>query len=271
MGATELPGAPEVVCKILALVDREGSSSGELGAVIARDPALAARVLQFANSALFGLRTRPTSVPHAVTLLGFARVKQIALAVSVLNAFDTPTPEGRRFRRELLTHCVAVAAAAKTLAERVGSDAGEAYTAGLLHDVGKLVLLSHVGEPYRILLEQAALTGQSLSAREDDVFGCTHATVGGWLLQLWRLPAALVAPVAAHHAPLAPGATLDTPTLVAVADILANGADQEGGISPSALATVSATAPALVDEESWKGLYATISAEREAMSGLFAG
>lgn len=262
-----MPAAPKIALKILELVDKEASSTRELAAVIARDQTLTARVLQLANSAFFGLRSGLNSIPQAVTLLGFARVRDIAVAVSSWNALEAPGVAGRGFRRRLWAHSAAVAIVAKALAERAGGDPAHAYTAGLLHDVGKLVLWSHLGERYRCLLEEAAASGETVSAHEEGAFGCDHGVVGGWLLQVWGLPPALVGPVSTHHAPLQRG-HLEVSALVAIGDALVNATDPHGAVSPKVLSQVSSAVPGLVTEDGWRTLYGSIRAEREAVEAL---
>ena len=108
------------------------------------------------------------------------------------------------------THTSTVAAASKMIAERVRGDGGQAFTAGLLHDVGKLVLGLRLGDTYWSLLDDARHMGGAAAA-EQEAFGCNHATVGGWLLQLWGMPPALVDPVALHTERLDPSTAWTCP------------------------------------------------------------
>src|SRR5262249_47367186 len=153
------------------------------------------------------------------TLLGFARVRDLVLGLSVWGALEGSSPESRRYRKQMWTHTSMVAAASKMIAERVRGDGGQAFTAGLLHDVGKLVLGLRPGDPYRTLLDDGRHMGGAAAA-EQEAFGCNPATVGGWLLQLWGMPPALVDPVALHTEPLDPEHGMDLPAIVAVADRL---------------------------------------------------
>jgi putative nucleotidyltransferase with HDIG domain len=201
MVAEQLPSAPQIAQRMLVAVNREDSSATELAALIGRDQSLTARLLRLANSAFFAIRTRVTSIGQAVTLLGFARVRDIALGLSVWGALDAKDPAGRRYRRRMWIHSATVAATAKMLCERTDGDAATAFTAGLLHDVGKLVLGMRLGQSYWALLDEAVERGESAATVEAEAFGCHHATVGGWLLQIWQLPPAIVDPVALHHEP----------------------------------------------------------------------
>jgi putative nucleotidyltransferase with HDIG domain len=208
-----------------------------------------------------------TSVPEVVRLLGFGRVRDLVLSLSVWDAF---VPLDTQARRRLWTHSATVAAAARVLADRVGLDATQAYTAGLLHDIGKLVLGYRVGPSYWDRL-RAAESEEALVAAEEREYGCQHATVGGWLLQVWHLPQGLASPVALHHGHFPRSARLEVPQLTAVADRLVEGTDAEGSIAAATLDAVLATAPGVVTRESWRQLYGSIEVEREAMGSLFVG
>jgi putative nucleotidyltransferase with HDIG domain len=272
MAAEQLPSAPQIAQRMLVAVNREDANVRELGTLIARDQSLTARLLRLANSAFFAIRTRVTSINHAVTLLGFSRVRDIALGLSVWGALDGKDPAGRRYRRRMWIHSATVAAAAKVLCERTGGDGATAFTAGLLHDVGKLVLGLRLGQSYWALLDEAVERGDSAAAIEREAFGCHHATVGGWLLQLWQLPPALVDPVALHHETLVPDFGLDVTASVAVADRLVSATDAQSGVTRSeVLAEVKHFAPGLLGTPEWQEVYATLVREQQAIAGIFDG
>jgi HD-like signal output (HDOD) protein len=271
MATEQLPSAPEVAQRILVAVNRDDARVDQLAALIARDQSLAARLLRLANSAFFGMRAHITSIPQAVTLLGFGRVRDIVLGLSIWNVFEARDPAGRRYRRSMWIHSALVAAAAKTLAEQIGADGGTAFAAGLLHDVGKLVLGLRLGGTYWALLDDAAEHGQRAAAVEHEGLGCHHGTVGGWLLQLWQLPQTLVEPVALHEAPFAPEFGLDVTSVVAIADRLVTATDPESGLArEDVLAEVRGFAPGLVGTQEWREMYGRVAREQQAISGLFA-
>jgi HD-like signal output (HDOD) protein len=272
MSAQQLPSAPEVAQQMLVTVNRENATVDQLAKLIARDQSLAARLLRLANSAFFAIRTRVTSIPQAVTLLGFARVRNLVLGLSIWTAFDAQDPAGRRYRARMWVHTAMVAATARMLVERTGGDGGTAFAAGLLHDVGKLVLGLRLGASYWSLLDEAAARGVDAAAVETEAFGCHHATVGGWLLQLWQLPPALVDPVALHHDPLTAEFGLDVPAAVAAADRLVNATDPESGLArDEVLAEVRAFLPGLVGTEHWREMYTGLAREQQAVANMFAG
>jgi putative nucleotidyltransferase with HDIG domain len=267
MDVADLPTAPEIALKVLSMIEGDATSARALSTLIARDQVLTARLLRLANTAFFGKRRSLTNVGEVITLLGFERVRDTVLSLSVWDGF---VPLDAHWRCILWTHSTMVAAAAQALAHRVGSDGSQAYTSALLHDVGKLVFGFHVGAPYWRTLQEAP-SEEALIAAEEREYGCDHATVGGWLLEVWRLPPTLVAPVVSHHAPLprmAPHAKLDIPQLVALADRLVCATDGNRSMADR-VELVLAGAPGVVTEESWRETYRSIESERETMGHLF--
>jgi putative nucleotidyltransferase with HDIG domain len=272
MVAQQLPSPPEVAQRMLVAVNKEDSRTDDLARLIARDQSLTASLLRLANSAFFALRTRVTSIPQAVMLLGFGRVRDLTLGLSVWNTLDGKDPVGRRYRRRMWTHSATVAAAAKLLAERTGGDGGAAFAAGLLHDVGKLILGLRLGDVYWSLLDEAIETGQGAAEIEQATFGCHHGTVGGWLLQVWQLPPALVDPVAFHHDPLDATYGLDPSSIVALASRLVDATDPESGLArDEVLDEVRAFAPGLLGTDQWREMYANLAKEQQAVAGIFGG
>jgi putative nucleotidyltransferase with HDIG domain len=268
MSQERLPSPPELAHKMLATVERDDVSTSQLTALISHDPVVSAHLLRMANSAFIGIRSRVTSITHAVTLLGFARVRDIVIGLSVWERLGTKGP-GAAYRKTMWLHSAMVAATAKKLVERAGGDGGTAFTAGLLHDVGKLVLGLRLGDTYWSMLEEAAARAETAATVESETFGCHHGTIGGWLLQLWRLPSALVDPVALHHERIAASAA-DIVRAVAVADRLLTATDPATGtVAEDVLARDGALAPAPLDAETWRALYAELAGERQAIADLF--
>jgi putative nucleotidyltransferase with HDIG domain len=196
----EIPGAPHVLGKVLELTEENTTvSTNALADVIACDAALSARLLAVANSWAVGGTRSVVHIPQAILRLGFTQVRDLVAGVSVWARLGesrgiTPT---RRYA--LWLHSATVAAVAKRLARRAGLDPGRAYVCGVLHDVGKLVLGLRLGDTYWHMLEEAEERGDGLVRLEMESTGCHHATVGGWLLSRWGLPAPIVEAVSHHH------------------------------------------------------------------------
>lgn len=269
MAMDKLPSAPEVAQKMLVLVNNDEVDFRKLGAMIQKDPSLAARLLRIANSALFAARSKVSSVDQAVMMLGAKRVRELVLGLSVWGALDPKSVNGKRYRKQLWTHAATVAGAARVLAGKGGIDAGEVFSAGLLHDIGKLVLGLRLGDTYWCMLDEAIAGGRTADDVEMEAFGCHHGLVGGWLLQLWRLPPSLVDAVALHHETLDPEYGIDTAALIAVADRLVHASNTGGEASAELVEEVRTFAPGLLSVEQWKEMYAEIQAEQAAVSGMF--
>ena len=270
MAVDRLPSAPEIAQRLLVAVNREDAHVSELIRLIVRDQSLVARLLRLANSAFFSVRTRVTSVEQASMLLGFARVRDLALGLSVWGKLEGKSTAARRWRKSLWSHTSLVAASAKRLAEQTGNDAGAAFAAGILHDVGKLVLGVRLGHSYWSMLDDAAAEGREAAAFETEAFGCHHATVAGWLLQLWALPPELIDSVALHHEPLSTEFGLDLPAIVAVANRLVDATDSASGRArDEVFAEIRAFAPGLLAADAWPDMYAGLAREQHAVAGIF--
>src|SRR5438105_9538731 len=221
IGQKNLPTIPAVLARVLGLVEREDSSTRDLVDLIEHDQALTGKMLRLANSAFFGQSRRVATIPRAVMLLGFSTVRNLALGVKVWDAMAHGIPPERL--EELWTHAVMVAVASKVLAAKLAAgDPDEAFTAGLLHDVGRLVLATRFKDAYWTAAARAGGAGSMIDV-EQEAFGVHHAEVGGWLLEAWGLPPSIVEAARLHHAaPDRPGITAlvaATNRLVAATDV----------------------------------------------------
>jgi putative nucleotidyltransferase with HDIG domain len=198
IGRKTLPTIPTVLAKIVQLTDGEGRTSRELVEVIEHDQALTSKILRLANSAFFGQSRQVATIPRAVVLLGFGTVRNLALSVKV---WETLGPGlARRRLEDLWAHAASVALAGKWLSARLrAGDPDETFTAGLLHDVGRLVMAMRLGDLYWRTVE-ATTPEQTVDQVEAATFGVDHAEVGAWMLEAWNLPPAIVDAVRTHHA-----------------------------------------------------------------------
>jgi len=215
MARKNLPTIPTVLAKILQLVDAETASGKDLIAVVERDQALTGKLLRLANSAFFGQSRKVSTIPRAVVLLGFSTVRNLALSVKVWETLGAGVSRSRL--EELWLHAVAVAMATKALTMRLrAGDPEEAFTAGLLHDVGRLLLAMRFRDDYWRAVGGAGEV-EAVDRLEAEHLGIDHAEVGSWVLEAWNLPPSIVELVAQHHAPTPrPG----LPGLLAIADRL---------------------------------------------------
>ena len=199
LASSNLPSVPLVALKVLELTQQEDVSIDDIAQVIQKDPALTAKLLQTANSPLFGLAKKVASIQQATVILGLRTVKVMALSFSLVDAlrksqggeFDYPT----YWRRSLTS-----AAVAKLLAQRCGGlRADECFVGGLLADIGMLAAYQCVGDVYRPVLSRFAANPRPIQEIEAEVLGLTHARVSGEMLRKWSLPDILCDAVAAHH------------------------------------------------------------------------
>lgn len=195
-----LPALPLVVTELLSSFAKEDIDVEAIASRIARDQGLAARVLRVANSSFYGLQNRVGSIHEAVVVLGFRAVRSMVLVVGMNGAFrvdDCPGFEVVAYLR----HGLAVGLVARELAPACGCNPEVAFTAGLLHDIGELVLASCFPREYSGALALRQERDCLLLAAERDSLGITHAEVGELLAETWHFPPELRHAVAYHHAP----------------------------------------------------------------------
>ncbi len=216
----QLPSLSVVVTRLLELLGREDLTMASLMTVVGEDQALAARILRIANSPFYGLSHRVGSLQDAGTLLGIHTLGNIITAAGVMGHF--PPGGGDGFERlSFWQHAIGVGTCARVLARRGGLDAEMAFTAGLLHDIGKLVLASYFADDFAAVLAWRGVHDCLLRDAEQAVLGLDHTKLGARVARHWRLPEPVVNAIAYHHS--LPEITTPLSELVHVADILARG------------------------------------------------
>lgn len=213
-----LPPFPAVALQLLTLLDDDDVPMKRVVDLLRVDPALSAEILRVSNSALYGLSRRIDNVSHAVVVLGTEVVKRLALTVAL----------GRFSRRSLShqglricwDHSMAVALLSERLAEAMHLPRDRGYTAGLLHDVGRLALLACYPVEYGNMLDVARENDFDQLECERQLFDIDHSAAGEWLARHWNLPDDLVDSIARHHDPAQRNG--DIPSAVRGADRLAN-------------------------------------------------
>jgi len=201
-GATSLPAAPLVHARLTEMLAGGNASIAEVGALVGQDVAMAAKVLQLANSAFFGAGRPIVRVHDAVMHLGLATLRALVLTAGAFSAFQSPRSiEG--FSMEVVqSRCAAVAKVASALLTDKPTQE-QAFTAGLVHDVGLLVLAAQEADYLGDALACSARERRPLVDVERERRGATHAELGAHLLALWGLPHPILEAVAFHHRPQA--------------------------------------------------------------------
>jgi HD-like signal output (HDOD) protein len=200
-GVDRLPSAPAVYFKLRQALSRTDASIAQVSEIVQEDPAISAKILQLVNSAYFGLPQRVATLEHAVSYLGLDPIKALSLSAHVFGTFEGAGAAGLSIDRvqkfSLLT---------ASLAKRFASDkklADEAFTSGLVHDVGKLTLAVRMPAEFKEIQRVASASKRPVHDVERETLGSTHAEVGAYLLGAWGLPLPVVEAVGFHHNPSA--------------------------------------------------------------------
>lgn len=216
-----LPSLPTLYLDMLNELHSEDPSLRKVGQIVSKDPGMTAKILQLANSAYFSLRRHLSNPVEAVAYLGVDHIQTMALAYHAFSQFK-PHPKIRFSMDRFWEHSYSTAMQAKIIAsdEEAQSDiVNDSFTAGLLHDIGKLMFACRLPDQYALAVKEAVATRIPLWEAEYKCFSVTHAEVGAYLLGLWGLPESIVESVAYHHTPaLCPNQTFCALTALHAAD-----------------------------------------------------
>lgn len=203
-----LPTPPAVLTQLNRIVSDPNMSASAVAAVMAEDPGMTGKILRMVNSAYYGLSDTVASVRQAIIILGINAVQSLVLCAGTFEAFSA-SDEDREYQDEFWRHSLRTAAAARVLCVLRSEEddrlingqiqAAEAFSTGLLHDIGKMVLLCHFPEERRAVCAHADY-GRIVDSRvEEDVLGVDHAEIGACLAERWNLPVALSTALRHHH------------------------------------------------------------------------
>lgn len=217
----DLPSLPHVVIRVLQATSDPDCTPKEIGRLIATDQVLTSKVLKLANSAFYGLPRRVSTVSDAVVLLGINTIRGLALAISTYDILNKEYAGYSLEHGQLWRHSIGVALCSQLIAKtKKLPSTEEVFIAGLLHDIGKVVLSAHVGPEFPRILELAGSGSMSFLEAEREVLGFDHARVGGTIAQKWNLPESLVDAIEYHHEPEKAPELRPTLAAVHVADIV---------------------------------------------------
>lgn len=216
-----LPTLPTVVSKMIQLVDNPKTSAASLARLISTDQSLTARLLKLANSAYYGFSREISTVNMAIVVMGFNAVKDMGLSLSVFDIFGG-IPGTKIFDvAGFWEHSVGCGVASKIMADKYyQSKAGEAFVAGLLHDIGKIVLAQYLQKEFLEIMHKVVDDNEQYDDAEMEVVGVNHGEIGGWLAEKWRLPHIISESIRYHHMPWESKKEPVMVALVGIADYL---------------------------------------------------
>ncbi len=239
IGKTDsLPSLPTTFAELRQRLDDPEVSIAEVAEVIERDMAICAKVMQIVNSSFFGLPQNISDIQKAVSYLGTRTIQDITLSVEVFRPFATSGEGAKSFFEGLQKHAYLTALLARKLVDHP-NQGDDAFMAGLLHDIGKLILASQSPEDFEQVLDAMLSRGVSMDQVEREILGTGHAEVGAYLLGIWGLPNTVVEAVAhSHHPGQVHHESFEVLSAVHVADFLShslmNGeTGSERGVDPT--------------------------------------
>ena len=195
-----LPSIPLIIFEVSRLLEDPMTNASDLAELISKDQGMVTKILTIANSPFYGLSKKISTIEFAIVILGFENIKNIIIALSMIGAFKG---KGKNWnRKKYWHHCLATASIAKRLAEDLGyPKSGEAFTAGLLHDLGIAIIQLYFNNEYSKIYKLFYSKDVSYLEAETEVLKITHQEIGNFLVEKWNLPKALCDSILHHHNP----------------------------------------------------------------------
>lgn len=198
--ATDLPPLPDIVVKLLQASRDPEVSMRDMVELIRLDPALTIRVMRLCNSSYYGLPRQINSIQEALVYIGTDTLVNFILAGCLASYFQTSQEGYGLAAGHLWRHSVACAIASAQLCGGDG-DSSEAFTAGLLHDIGKIILNTYVASSFEEIMDVVHKKKIPFEAAERDILGFSHTDAGAYIARLWHMPESLIESIAHHHVP----------------------------------------------------------------------
>ncbi len=196
-----LPSIPKAIFEVTKLLNDPNTSTGQLAEVMSKDHGLTAKVLAIANSPLYGIKRKVSSIEFAILVLGFHEIKNIIMAISFIETMRA-APSQYFDPMEFWLHSLVVGTGAKGISQHLGFDFGsEAFVAGLFHDVGVLVIYNNFNPEFKQIIETASAENLSFFEAEKNILGLSHQEIGKYLAEKWNLPLQLCDAIHFHHYP----------------------------------------------------------------------
>ena len=220
-GIKGLPPAPQVLPRILEALSCDSTTLDEMGELIALEPVLTAKLLQYSNSAYYRGTELVSSVPEAIGRVGFQTVFTLVSSATSHQNIKLPANCGLDAAK-LWKHSVTTAFSCKFIAEDINLNSNLLFTGGMLHDIGRVVIANSKGAEYGQLLVEAFAKMASTCEYERTAYGFTHADVGACLLETWKLPPLLTESVCFHHCPVIAGPARMTAACICVGNAVSH-------------------------------------------------
>lgn len=215
-----LPSMPSIIYEVSQIIEDPMASASQLGRIISKDQGLVTKILSIANSPLYGIPRRVSTIDFAVVILGFNHIKNIVIALSMMDAFKILS-SNKFNQKEFWLHSFITAVASKRLADDLGiPTSGEAFTAGLLHDLGISIIYKYFPKEFNKIVDLVDKEDMSYHNAEINALGLTHAEISGILIEQWNLPVSLTSVVLNHHNPSHLEQNRQLTSLVHVADFM---------------------------------------------------
>jgi len=223
----EIGSLPQSLAAVLQVLNNHTAGADEIADTISKDVSLTTRVLKMVNSAQYSRHRKVTKVSEAVIVMGLNSIKMLTLSSSVFGMMPDSELMAKCDIKRIWRHLIETATSARSVAKSIRyREPEEAFVAGILHDIGIIIMLLHFKEKYFEVIESIKIKKCGLIEAEKETFGYTHADVGAEMINAWKLPSKLAFVVKNHHSPNEPGVIADDITLngiVALADRLTLG------------------------------------------------
>ena len=194
-----IPTLPQVVTELMQIIGNPQSSASDVAKILSRDQALTSKILRLANSAYYGFPRKIGTVQHATAILGFNTVKSVALSIAIFDFFKGGGGDGFN-RRNFWIHSLGCAVTAHLIGRYIRyGDPDRGFVAGLLHDVGKVILDKYFHDDFIKIIDTAKYKSISMLDAENEILGIGHTVIGEKTLEIWNLPKALRLAIQYHH------------------------------------------------------------------------
>jgi putative nucleotidyltransferase with HDIG domain len=194
-----LPTLPDIVQKLITLIQDERTAASDLSKLISYDQAISLRLLKVANSAYYGFLKEVATIQHAIVILGLDEVKRLSLGIAMMNFMNGANDESSLKMEDFWKHSVGSSLVAQIISKKAGVESDVISTSSLLHDIGKVVLDNAFSKEYKLVMEKVKTESINTLEAEKEILGFGHTDVGLWLCSKWKLPPSLILPIAYHH------------------------------------------------------------------------